>query len=218
MTAAAQTRMMGMQNRQRASDSRTMAQLQTSPRVLSILLGSGLTFCQPAQILTDSGHLKILVYVALGFVNGLHVGRVIDMPGGAESKEGMAMAGLGAAAKWKGNLLQHAADVFSRRGADLQALVYSQRAVAERQSGTAQPALRPGPSGGGGDDSSDDELFATRGSGAAQQAATAAGGLVVRWHVASMERTSEQAAPGALECWGSRDPAWTVRVCPQCGP
>lgn len=41
-------------------------------------------------------------------------------------------AGLGAAAAWKGNLLAHAAEVFSRRGVDLQSHVYAQRAVAER--------------------------------------------------------------------------------------
>ena len=83
--------------------------------------------------------------------------------------------GLGKAARWKGNLLQYAADVFSRRGADLQALIYGQRAVTERSNATqpAQSSRALGISGNAGSD--DDELFAPRTAGDAQQTAAASG-------------------------------------------
>ena len=84
-------------------------------------------------------------------------------------------AGLGSAARWKGNLLQHAAAVFSRRGADLQSLVYGERAVVDRAgaSNGAQVAGR----GAARDDgaSSDDELFAPRRPDAAQGAVGVSG-------------------------------------------
>ena len=89
---------------------------------------------------------------------------------------GNPVAGLGGAAKWKGNLLQHAADVFSRRGADLQALIYGQRAVAERDGAAQHPAQRRSRR----DASSDDEeLFAPQRPGDAHAAASGVFGCML---------------------------------------
>ena len=104
------------------------------------------------------------------------------------------VAGLGGAAKWKGNLLQHAADVFSRRGADLQALIYGQRAVIERDGAAQHPAQRSSRRDAGSDD---EELFAPRRPGDAQAAAAASGvfgcmlmvsAVVCRWGLLSIQR------------------------------
>jgi len=83
------------------------------------------------------------------------------------------VAGLGGAAKWKGGLLQHAADVFSRRGADLQALIYGQRAVTERLDAAQQPARSAHRDAS----SDDDELFASRRPSDGQAAAKHSGGI-----------------------------------------
>ncbi len=65
-------------------------------------------------------------------------------PAGSEEEDGFAdgtdanggesdgdSEGLGAAARWKGNLLERAAALFSPRGADLAGYIYGQKAVVE---------------------------------------------------------------------------------------
>ena len=85
--------------------------------------------------------------------------------------------GLGSAARWKGNLLQHAADVFSRRGADLQSLVYGQRAVVDRAA-ASQRAQATGLAAARDDaTSSDEELFAPRRPDAVQGASGISGDI-----------------------------------------
>ncbi|PSC76713.1 ribosome biogenesis BMS1-like protein [Micractinium conductrix] len=80
--------------------------------------------------------------------------------------------GIGAAAKWKANMLQRAAALFSTRGADLHGYIYGTRATADASWQMQGLSL-----GGGGDDDDDEELFRPKRQQAAdQQAGSGAAG------------------------------------------
>lgn len=73
--------------------------------------------------------------------------------------------GLGNAARWKRGMTDRAAAVFSHHAADLQAMIYGQRAVSDGGPGTAGV---PAAGDGGSDDEDDDDLFRPKSTAAGQ--------------------------------------------------
>ena len=75
--------------------------------------------------------------------------------------------GFGAAAKWKGNMIERAAALFSTRAADLQEYIYGERScvtsseyrTSSNQRNTGKASAHKGLDGHGGSDEGDDELF-----------------------------------------------------------